>query len=225
MKLTEFYNIGHKIEEVVDPYTYLSVVHKKVNYRLYSLTDLIHNKIHRGDISEYVYDYIGEQGKALVIFNIVNGSPLYCVVRGMQDKKFLTMGDKRSLPYGVGELKNFKYGSPLVIVEGLKDRDIMSTVYPNVVATLTAGAGQLMRQVLLKLTNNFLFVYDNDEAGQHGYFRLRKFLLENGCRVQQIKFPEGFKDVGQILDFAYKGDLGQSDYLRTLLKSSIECIL
>lgn len=47
-------------------------------------------------------------------------------------KSLLNYGTTKGTFYGLGELEdNFKFGKPILLVEGHLDRDTMATIYPN----------------------------------------------------------------------------------------------
>ena len=144
-------------------------------------------------------------------------------LKSLKEKKFITIGEKRSIPYGLGMIKDFHYGDWLCLVEGEKDRDTMAQIYPNVVATSTAGAGSVMREVLMKVTNRFICFYDNDDSGDAAFFRDRKRFVN--CQFIRGEHPRDCKDVGTISDLLFKGDSFNSEYLTTFYKMQIDGIL
>lgn len=220
-----------KAENVCDPYTNWAFANKLENYKIYNLASLIggERKLQRGvDVPDYCFDFIAEQEECLGIANVVNGKVDYIIMKSLKEKKFLTCGDKRSVPYGIGTFKNFQFGDWLVIVEGLKDRDTLSVVYPNVIATQTAGMGSLLKEIVLSLTNRFILMYDNaslDEAGKKAFYRDRKFLESNNCQVVWGNHPDGVKDTGEIADALYKSDWYQSEYLKSYYSMQIRSII
>lgn len=230
MNLTEFFQKGEVIdnEKVFDTYTSMGLRNNLQNYRIFTLNSLIKGlKVSRGkDIPEFIYDFIAEQGISLGIANIINDIVYSMVFRSVKEKKFLTCGSKRSMPYGIGDLDpNFKYGDFLVLVEGMKDRDSIKSVYPNVVSTNTAGTTVIMREVLLTLTNNFIILYDSDEPGVKASYYDRKYFLNKGCNAVIVKQPSGVKDSGTISDLQYQGDTFKSEYLKNYYKTNINTII
>lgn len=217
--------------DVIDPYTKWAYENKLSNYKIFTLASLIggDKKLGRGvDVPDYCFDFIAEQGRCLGIANTVLGRADCIILKSLHEKKFLTAGDKRSIPYGLGMFKNFKYGDWIVIVEGLKDRDALGSIYPNVIATQTAGMGSILKEVVLTLTNRFILMYDNiafDDAGKKAYYRDKKFLEQNNCQVIMGKHPDGVKDTGEIADTLYKGDYFQHQYLKTYYQMQLESII
>ena len=203
--------------DIQDTYTDMVFRYNLPNYRIFSLgTILKDQRIERGkDLPDYVIDFIAEQAEVLAIANRVGNKVLCITFRTLKEKRFLTYGEFRMIPYGIGCLaEDFKYGDLLVLVEGMKDRDSLGTVYPNVLATSTAGLSTMMREIVLTLTDKFLLLYDNDEAGKHANFRDRKILTERGCTVVIGTHPENVKDCGEIIDQYYKCNDFQAKFLQ-----------
>lgn len=217
--------------DVNDPYTNLAYSQHLPQYRIFTLASLIggEKKLGRGvDVPDYCFDFIAEQGRCLGIANVVLGRVDYLILKSLNEKKFLTAGDKRSVPYGLGLFKNFKYGDWVVIVEGLKDRDALSLIYPNVLATQTAGMGSILKEVVLSLTNRFILMYDNiemDEAGKKAYYRDKRFLESRNCQVVLGRHPYGVKDTGEIADSLYKGDYFQFEFLKSYYQMQIDSVV
>lgn len=219
---------GLDVKDIEDTYTNMAVRFNLQNYRLFTLQSLISgdNKVKPGvDIPEYLFKFIVEQGKCLGIGNVINGKVYSVKFKSLREKEFLTVGEKRALPYGIGLLPNFKFGDWLALVEGEKDRDCLAQIYPYVVSTSTAGAGSIMKEVLKSMTNRFLIFYDNDDSGNKAYFRDRKHFLEHNCQVVRGIHPEGYKDCGSIADLLYKNDSFNMEYAKSYYDIQISNIV
>lgn len=226
LRMDEMYKRGKIItpKDITDAYTNLAYERKLSNYRMFTVQDLIsgENKIRRGkDIPDYLFDFIGEQGKVLGIGNEINGVVHSIKFKSMKEKKFLTVGEKRSLPYGIGNLPSFKYGNWLILVEGEKDRDSLAEVYPYVVCTSTAGAGVIMKEILLSLTNRFILYYDNDETGRKAVYREKKFFEEHKCQVVIGEHPPECHDPGTLADTLFKHDSFNHDFYKSFYQVAI----
>ena len=81
-------------------------------------------------------------------------------------------------------------------------------------ATLGAGAGRMMKEVLLTITNRFVCLYDNDEAGGKAIRRDEFFFKKAGCDVEKWGHPEGCKDAGALLDAEFKHDTMLAEFLK-----------
>lgn len=192
-------------KDVCDAYTYLAITNSLDNYRIYTLKTIVDAGI-KDSIPVYFLDFVGKHGKVLGIGNILNGEVYSIKFKTLKDKDFMTLGKKRTIPYGMGMLStDFKYGDWVILVEGEKDRDSLAQLYPNVVATSTAGASSMMSEILLTLTNRFIGYYDNDEAGNKAFNKNRKFFVEHRCQFEKGIHPDGCKDSGSLIDYLYKG--------------------
>lgn len=229
MKVHEFHNVGRVLDSslIQDSYTMLAAVNKLDNYRIIDSGDLVKSGIKRGkDIQDYVYDFVGEQGEVLSIANPINEFIFSSKLKALKEKKFITIGEKRNIPYGMGMLDNFMYGDWLVLVEGEKDRDSFSSyIYKNVVCTSTAGAGMVMKEILITLTNKFLIYYDGDDSGNKAWYRDRKFFEDHGCTVVRGEYPSGYSDPGELIDLQFQGDYFSFEYFRDSLRIKVNTIL
>lgn len=214
------------LTDVRDTYTYLGYYNKLSNYTIYNIGGLIEKRLKRGtDISNYIYDFIGENGEVLGIANIINGIAYSIKFKSLKEKKFLTYGTLRAMPYGIGDLEGLTYGTPIVLVEGEKDRDSCKELYPYVLSASTSGTSLMMREILLTLTNKFILYYDGDEAGRKACSRDSYFFKGRGCQVSIGEHPKDTKDIGTLTDLKYSGDTFKLDFLNTFYKSQIQVML
>ena len=120
--------------------------------------------------------------------------------------------------FGFHNFHNFKYGYPIILVEGTKDQLIVNKFYPYTLATLTCGLGQDDLKAVRKLTNKIILCYDNDksdnDAGPKATRRDMESLIKSGCKVAKA-FYTG-KD---------PGDLYNNLVAQNILKHSIKSIL
>lgn len=140
---------------------------------IYALTSLTHfTKDTKEFSNRFFYAIPVQTVKGTIvgfIFRSVFGKSYVTVNRDFKDK------DKK-VPLMFGFYKDFekfdRYSRclPIVICEGLKDCIALKKIYPYVLANNTSSMG-INLQVLSNLTNKFILVYDNDEAGQEGMKR------------------------------------------------------
>lgn len=211
MNLNKLFHISRAISEdkkYLNKYSYFALEFKVPHYRLLSIGDIISNKITKQDLPEYFINFVGEQGEVLLMFNIVNKQVLLCMARSLHgDKMFSAVGSQTKFFYGQGMLnKNFKYGDPIILVEGNMDRDCMSLFYPNILSVMSSSLTKSQMQILEFLTNNIILAYDNDVAGIKGskrdYFRLK----DKNFNVKILNHYKGFKDVGDLFENKYVGE-------------------
>lgn len=225
INLSKLFNTGRylTVSDIKDSYSYLGILNK--NYKIYNINSLLSSKIERGkDIPDYLFDFIAEEGEVLGIANLFNNQPLYIIFKSLVSKTFLTVGDYRQIPYGIKDFINFRFGSPIILVEGIKDRDSLSSIYPYVLSVNTAGSSVFMREVLLTFTNNFILAYDNDESGNRANNYDRKVLVNKGCKVNILRHLPKIKDCGTLTDLRVKGLSYDYEYLKEYYINNINIL-
>lgn len=227
--IDDLFKRGRPLEQsdIVDKYTYLGYCHHLDNYRMFSLDSLAKfpQVISGHDIPKYLFDLIAED-EVLGIANIIAGQAIYIIFRSLKEKKFFTFGIKRPMLYGLSHFHNFQYGDPIVIVEGLKDADAFSAIYPYTVAMQTAGIGLMQREILCSLTSNLILCFDNpdmDEAGAKATRRISKYYTDFDIKV--LLHPQGVKDTGTLLDLEYEGKFFDKDFLSQYYYSQLVSIV
>lgn len=202
--LTKLFNIGRPIiQDSTNPYLHIAYKYKLRNYRL--ITDgemLIRGK--DLDIPEYVKLFINSNHEALMIANIIQGKVVNIVFRTiLGDKQFIKLGPTKLYLYGIGDLdEDFKYGDTLLIVEGNLDRDVMKQIYPNTIAIMTNILSKTQVELLKGMTNKFIFMLDNDEAGKKGT-RIAKRQFKD-CNIKILNHLSGRKDAGELAELELK---------------------
>lgn len=150
----------------------------------------------------YFREYLRTSGDSIMIPNMINGIVYSLTFRNIRGKKqFLKLGATTHLFYGLGDLPdNFVYGIPIVLVEGNMDCDTVKLLYPYALATLTNSISQNQIRILSGLTNKVIIAYDNDEAGNKGYWGAYNNLTKAGFKVKRFKHSENAKDFGDLMD-------------------------
>ena len=100
--------------------------------------------------------------------------------------------------FGFHNFKGFQYGMPIVLVEGEKDAIAMQTIYPY---TLAMGRNTLGNSIkyLKYLTDKFIIIPDNDEAGLQGYEKIKKDMDRYGLKLKRISINNPkLKDVADV---------------------------
>ena len=196
--------IGEK-QRFKNKYTYLSYK-RYPQYRYLTLNDLFKNKITKKDIPSHIFDFIAREGEVLLIANVVSNVVVNVQLRSFKTKTFLAYGSQSYLFYGFGYLSpNFKYGDPVVIVEGTVDADYLRTLYPNVMACMTAGMSSMQLNLLKYLTDYVVLAYDNDDAGRRAVEKDKRRLINDKFRVEVLNHPD-VKDPGDVLQLKMDGD-------------------
>lgn len=180
------------------PYIHLAYKLKKENYRLISSGELfIRGK--NLDIPKYLEQFMNYHNEALMIANIINNKVISIVFRSINtNKEFMKVGTTKSTFYGLGELsKNFKYGTPILLVEGHLDRDMMASIYPNTLGIMTSHLSENQVEILKYLSNKFILMFDNDDAGIKGQ-NYAKYQLK-GNKLAFFKHDYRLKDAGDLV--------------------------
>jgi hypothetical protein len=194
------------------------------NYRRVSLGDIVsHGMLQR--IPESLLKFINRYGEVLVIAHVLAADVYSLTFRAIESKDFTTYGSQ-SFFYGSGDLANtaFIYGDPIVLVEGILDRDALNGVYPYIMSTLSSSMSLVQLEILEVLTNNVILMYDNDVRGQDGVLRDIGKLKPWGIEVFTINHPGGVKDSGTLAEYHFQGELSKEEELRNYYLKNIEDI-
>lgn len=205
--LKAIFNLGRPItKDSKFPYIHLAYKYNKQNYRLISSGELFIRGKHL-DIPTYLYQYMSYHNEAVMIANIICDKVVSLVFRSINtNKEFMKVGTTKSTFYGLGELsKDFTYGKPILLVEGHLDRDMMATIYPNTLGVMTNNLSNSQVELLKGLTNSFILMFDNDEAGIKGQ-RYAKYKL-SGNRIYELKHDSSLKDAGDLVKLSMTNKL------------------
>ena len=198
-EITKLFNLGRPIiEDKGNPYLYLAKKYNFTNYRLISSGELLI----RGkdlDIPDYIKQFMKFNNEALMIANIMNNKVISVVFRNLSGKKeFMKLGITKSTFYGLGQLDpNFRYGVPILLVEGHLDRDRMSLLFKNTLGVMTNAVSESQANLLKGLTDKVYLKLDNDEAGKIGTNKTKKLL--SGMKVIEVKHDDRLKDAGDLV--------------------------
>lgn len=200
-------------------YVYFIKNHE-TQYKVVSAISILNSKL---NIPDFLVQYLQRNGDCIIIPNKI-GQVIYSLTfRNIQGKKqFLKVGDVSHTLYNLGNLpKDFKYGVPLILVEGNLDCDVMKEIYPYTVASLTASLSTNQLQLLSHLTSKVIIAYDNDDAGLEGFFIARKRLMELGVSVKKFTHNDKLHDLGDLIDIQIK-DKDEYNYLIRSYRNQIE---
>jgi DNA primase len=119
-----------------------------------------------------------------------------------------------------GAAKKFQFGTPLVVVEGVKDAEVMSLAWPDTIACMTAHLSEPQAFALSMLTGHVILALDDDAAGRKGARTSRKYLEKYGVQVAHMGMPQGIKDPGMLLDGEHADRfVGNLGYFRSQLQT------
>lgn len=181
--------------ELINKYTWMGV-NKVLPIRYLDANDVMAHP------NMPIKNYLVNNEVILLFPNIVNGVIVDLYVQPLYTKgKPLRLGST-AFPYNIGGLSpDFKYGDPIILVEGIADLAAIKLMGDlNVVAMRGNSLGTPQTKLLAAITNNIIVIPDSDEAGNQGFSRLwRKFrdLKVNIVSVNQFK---NFKDTGDFIE-------------------------
>lgn len=197
--LKRIFEIGRVIDkDSPNSYIHIAFKRKLKNYRLITSGEL-EIKGQGLDIPEYMREFLDFHNEAIMIANIINDKVISIVLRSINTKKeFQKIGVSKNMLYGLGDLDdNFTFGTPILLVEGHLDRDVISEYYKNSLAITTNKISNSQAKILKNLTNRFILMLDNDEAGKAGikdaYYKLK------GCKISVIEHQFDMKDCGDLV--------------------------
>lgn len=206
MNIEELYSLGRSVPDSLkykNKYTWLA--HSGIlEMRYLDVNDIMRRKTP-------INGFVTEHGSVLLIPNVVNGKLADLTVKAIEGKHILRYKNTK-LPYGVGQLTNFHYGSPLILVEGIADLAGLKLVNKdlNVVALRTNTISQDMYQFYKTLTNNVILLLDNDKAGQRQIEKVKFNLKREGVQAVDVRQYSDFKDTGEIVELFMRYDKTKS---------------
>ncbi|MBO7615000.1 MAG: toprim domain-containing protein [Bacilli bacterium] len=204
----KLFDISRKITTQRNKYEYISSHFGLLNYR--TITDSeVRMRSSELDIPQWVKSFIYTHHEVILIANIIRGKVKGMLLRSITDKAFMDYGFKKGSFYGLGSLDpGFKFGDPIMIVEGAIDCDVSKQfITRNCLAVLTSSISEARAKVLSCLTDRVLLFLDNDEAGRQGEITSKRRLESYGINVQIVPKVEKIKDLGDLLDKYRRGDL------------------
>lgn len=128
-----------------------------------------------------------------------NNKILGFIMRGYADKEYRIIFDHEGVSpmYGWEDFKNYS-DEPIVLTEGLKDAIWLKQYYPYVLSLNTSNITQSNLEILTKITNKMLLIYDNDDTGIPSIKKDIKMLEERNLNCDYI-LPDG-KDCAEYFE-------------------------
>jgi len=196
MSIEELYKLGHLIPESLknkNKYTWLAY-NNLIEIKYLDVNDIFKHKTP-------INNFVVEHGSVLLIPNIINGKLADLTIKALNSKHILKFNNV-NLPYNIGNLENFRYGDPLIIVEGIADVGGFKLIDPKipVVALRTNSISKDAYKVYESITNNIILLLDNDKAGNTQIAKLQLKLKEIGIHSTVVNQYNTIKDTGDIAD-------------------------
>lgn len=151
------------------------------------------------DTEEYSHRYF-----YMIPLQTPKGTIVGFILRTVFGKSYVTISNSfedrtKQVSFMFGWYKDFlRYDKepkrlPIVVCEGSKDCMVLKKIYPYVLSNNTSSLGVNL-EVLKQISNDFVLVYDNDEAGISGMEKDKYLLLREGCYCDTTHVPDGYKD-------------------------------
>jgi hypothetical protein len=222
--LNTLYENTEKIKQEdsrLNKYLFMGYYFKLDNYRIFTYNNFLHLLDKGYVVHPTLIDIVKKEGRCQCVFNIINNICVQVFCRSLIDRYFFSIKENLFFPYGIGMLqKDFRYGMPLVICEGIADRDLLAHCYPNVIAVANKRLNPFQMVCVKSLTNNIILSYDNDKTGQTSFYKDSEKLKKEGFSVKLLKHIN--KDAGDVVDYLMKGDTIKFDLYCKRYKNYIE---
>lgn len=223
--LNLIYSQGDTNTKLGNKNKYLYYMNKYTSdYKFISASKLLVN--FSNSLPSYFINYLKTSGDSIMLPNKINDTVYTLTFRNIYGpKQFIKLGSSSFLFYGLGKLpEDFVYGIPIMLVEGNIDCDSAREIYPYTLATLTNAISLNQIQLLSFLTNKVIVAYDNDEAGNKGYWGVYNSLNKLGFKVMRFRHSERLKDFGDLLDYQMTNQ-EEYDYLKMIYQIQIENLI
>lgn len=208
-----------------NPYLYLAHHHKRKHIRFLSYAELMVRYKSKDLIPEYIRLFIEENDLVVLIVHMIRTSVCQVIFRSVRDKSFLLYRQGKVPFYGVGYLPpDFIYGQPILLVEGALDCEVARFFHPSPLAVLTNTLSSYQVQFLKTLTNKVILGLDNDKAGREGTERTKSLLKKEGFYIQEIQYPNGMKDLGDLIRYEMN-DSAKYGLYKSIISQQIKYIL
>lgn len=222
MNLTEFFNSLNQIDKRYNKYATYSLTFGNP-YKLASSYDAF--KYDKFDL--YLKNWIAEQGKCIVMPNLIENEVIGLVFRSIQSKQFRHYTEAKYIPYGAGINKK-PYYKPWLIVESALDSDFLRNFYPFVIATNGTAATTHIMSFLQGTCSTLYCGFDSDKAGEDAFHHLcMKYSgRDKEFHIKRFKPPTNFsdkplKDFGEVLDLLYNNNIEEYDYCVSQIKYTL----
>jgi hypothetical protein len=208
MDMQELYDLAHEVPEHIkdeNKYAWLGY-HKAIEMRYIDINDSLTHKTP-------INGFINDNAEVLLIPNIINNEIVDLSIKALNSKKILVYNKYMNFPYNIGNLDGFKYGDPLVLVEGIADLAGIKLIRPDlhVVALKTNDIPKGMYEFYASLTNRIILLLDNDDAAKKQISRIMARLKEKGINVENADQLDSLKDTGEIIEYIMKYKISKDE--------------
>lgn len=220
-EMVHLFQISRRVTEEdanKSPYLYASYKYGLSHIRLLTSGELA-VKYKLKNLPNHVINFISEHETVIVIANIVSRYVVQVILRGFKEKGFTVFSPSIVPFYGFGRMSpSFRYGDPIVLVEGVLDQESVRLLYPNTLSILTASLSHYQLSILENLTSSVVLCLDNDKPGVEGSAKAKYKLRGKGIHVETITLPPFMKDPGNLIEY----DMSGKSYEYLTAKSFLE---
>lgn len=200
MTIDEIYSKAHKIPkslEFYNKYTWLGF-NKLVDVRILDINDTFTNDFKFND-------FIKRYKRVLLFPNFINSVMVDLMIKPIDTNDRILSFRNFDIPYGTKYFsKEFKYGDPVILVEGIGDLGALRLLSKdlNIIALKTNSVTDNIYDFISTITNNVIIIPDNEldrKAIRLAYHSKKKF-AKLGVTLKIVKQFSNFKDTGTLLD-------------------------
>ena len=133
----------------------------------------------------------------LIPIDLPDGAIVGFVMRSLHGKQYSVYNGeyKKQVLYGFHDFGRYSPGMPIVLTEGVKDREYLAQFYPYVLACLSSSPSKASLSLLRALTNKVVLAFDHDDTGIKQAKRMKKTFEGLGAQAV-VYLPDKSKDWG-----------------------------
>lgn len=134
----------------------------------------------------------------IIPLELPDGDIFSFILRSKETKNFLNIKliDDVPLVYGLIDFSDFKYNTPIILVEGVKDAQTIKLKYKYTLAYLRASISKSLIEYLKLITNRLIVIPDNDKAGKNleYYLKYDDNTILNRAKIYYCQTSKDFGD-------------------------------
>lgn len=215
MNIYELYekaNVVTKENYLDDKYTYLTYK-GLIDMRTIDYSFMINNP------DSSLVDLIIQEKVVYLLPNIFEGQIIDIYIRGRETQNNPKILRNKNLLYGLNTFnKDFKYGDPIFLVEGIADYGALKFIKNdlNVIALRGDSLSKENAKILSTLSNNIILIPDNDGGGKISIKNIKPRLRKLGIDLKIFNNYGSFKDTGDLIDLVIKVENGKANNIEEI---------
>lgn len=171
--------------------------------------------------------YIMQHSKILLFPSKINNIIDTIVVRPMLTNGTpLTLASGK-LPFNIGNIsEDFKYGDPLILVEGLADigglKLIDNTL--NIIAFNSSALAKQYYEIVASLTHNIILLPDKDKTGEISIRKMKREFKKFNISLKVVEQFQDLKDTGDIVELLLQYNTINNKQVKQVIKQKLNLI-